>query len=75
MYLAAACGDSKKLELLSSLVVMPLLGRAKRRLGAVLGSAATLGRLLLVEDNEINQMVTVGILTELGYDVDVVPTA
>jgi len=33
----------------------------------------TLGRLLLVEDNEINQMVAVGILTELGYVVDVAP--
>jgi PAS domain S-box-containing protein len=33
--------------------------------------APTLGRLLLVEDNEINQMVAMGILAELGYAVDV----
>jgi len=31
----------------------------------------TLGSLLLVEDNEINQMVAVGILTRLGYGVDI----
>ena len=31
----------------------------------------TMGRLLLVEDNEINQMVATGILTELGYAVDI----
>jgi PAS domain S-box-containing protein len=29
------------------------------------------GQLLLVEDNPTNQMVALGILTELGYDVDV----
>jgi len=33
--------------------------------------AATHGHLLLVEDNEINQMVASGILTELGYTVDI----
>ncbi|MEP7369807.1 MAG: response regulator [Dermatophilaceae bacterium] len=34
-------------------------------------STPSSGCLLVVEDNEINQMVAVGIVTELGYDVDV----
>jgi two-component system sensor histidine kinase/response regulator len=33
---------------------------------------ASRGRLLLAEDNEINQMVAEGILTILGYEVDIV---
>jgi len=34
-------------------------------------AVSRLGQLLLVEDNDINQMVAVGILNELGYAVDV----
>jgi CheY-like chemotaxis protein len=32
---------------------------------------ATRGKVLLVEDNDINQMVAIGILTGLGYEADV----
>ncbi len=36
-------------------------------------SAPRRGRVLVVEDNAINQLVAEGLLTELGFDVDIAP--
>ncbi|MDQ3980563.1 MAG: response regulator [Actinomycetota bacterium] len=43
-----------------------LVRRERRR-----ESAGQRGRVLVVEDNEINQMVAIGTLTKLGYETDV----
>nr|WP_237448052.1 response regulator [Nocardioides flavescens] len=39
---------------------------------AALAPVTSRGRVLVVEDGEVNQLVAVGVLTHLGYDADVV---
>jgi PAS domain S-box-containing protein len=48
----------------------PAGGEGAQGLPAMRAAAAPAGRVLLVEDSEINQMVAVGMLEHLGFEVD-----
>ncbi|MEV6489754.1 response regulator [Actinoplanes sp. NPDC051633] len=54
---------------MAAVVPVPVAPSTRPAVPAV--PAAARGRILLVEDNDINQMVATGILTGLGYETDV----
>ncbi len=51
----------------------PSVGTADPHVAALSSGSPTGLRVLVVEDNEVNQMVATGMLTSLGYEVQVAP--
>ncbi|MCA4133098.1 response regulator [Arthrobacter sp. M4] len=59
-------------RLLRLMAVKLPAAREPARQGAAPKPARSLGRLLVAEDNEVNQLVAQGMAARLGYDVDIV---